>query len=220
MASSPVLIPIIETARLRLRGPVPADLDACEALYANPAVLRYLAKRSITPRERAANALRFVEDRWLRPEGGFAWVIASQDGGEGVEDGARPDGRFVGWCAVEQSGNAAWAGEVELRYALDEPYWGRGYATEAARAAVRYGLERAGWDPIVAAIIPGNEASRRVLEHLGFEYEKDVDYYALTGDTSIELDSPMIPSFTLRRERFTSGDAPYRVLAAESDAAR
>jgi hypothetical protein len=80
------------------------------------------------------------------------------------------------------------------------------------RAAVRCSFERAGWKRITAASIPGNEASRRVLERVGFEYEKDIDYYAKTGDTTIMIDSPMIPAFALRQERFASGDAPYHAV--------
>jgi ribosomal-protein-alanine N-acetyltransferase len=217
---SPVPISVIETARLRLRGPVAEDLDNCETCYANPAVVRYLPKRSITPRERAASALSFLEGLWLQPDAGFSWVIARkaiEDDGKAAgsaKDSASADGRFVGWCAVERS---AHTGEPELRYTLDEPYWGQGYATEAARAAVRYGFERAGWERITAAIIPGNEASRRVLEHIGFEYEKDIDYYAKTGDTTIVMDSPMIPAFALRREQFAPGDAPYHVIEFDGD---
>jgi len=62
-----------------------------------------------------------------------------------------------------------------------------------------------------AALNPGNSASRRVLEHLGFVYEKDVNYYEMTGDTTMEMDSPIVPYFVLRREQFAPGAAVYRV---------
>ena len=78
---------------------------------------------------------------------------------------------------------------------------------------VRYGFENQAWARVVAAIIPGNIASRRVLEHLGFVYEKDVNYYEMSGDTTIEMDSPIVPYFAL--ERFAPGDAFYRVRHAE-----
>jgi RimJ/RimL family protein N-acetyltransferase len=118
---------------------------------------------------------------------------------------------LIGWSGA---GPSAATGEVELVYSLGKPYWGQGFATEAARAVARYSFENRAWDPIVAAIIPGNSASQRVLEHLGFVYEKDVNYDEMTGDTTMEMDSPIVPYFVLWRERFAPGDAFYRVKDA------
>jgi RimJ/RimL family protein N-acetyltransferase len=55
----------------------------------------------------------------------------------------------------------------ELLYGLAQPYWGQGLATEAARAVLRHGFEHCGLTRIVAATDPPNQASVRVLEHLG-----------------------------------------------------
>ena len=63
--------------------------------------------------------------------------------------------------------------EVELAYALRSEYWGRGLATELARAAVAVGFERLGLREIVAFTLPTNRASWRVMEKTGFEYERD-----------------------------------------------
>lgn len=124
----------------------------------------------------------------------------------------KTNGEIMGWCGA---GPSAGDGEIELVYMLGKPFWGQGFATEAARAVVRYGFENQSWDRIVAAIIPGNVASRRVLEHLGFVYEKDVNYYETSGDSTIEMDSPIVPFFALQRERFAPGAALYRVKRAE-----
>jgi RimJ/RimL family protein N-acetyltransferase len=118
------------------------------------------------------------------------------------------DNRFIGLCHLEQM---AGANAAELSYLFDQPYWRQGFATEAAPAAVRYDFEHSAWDRIVAATRAENAASRRVLAHLGFIYEKDVNYVEFTGDTTTQLDSPMVPYFALARERFASGDAFYRV---------
>ncbi len=66
--------------------------------------------------------------------------------------------------------------EIELAYRLAKPYWGRGYATEAARAWVRHGFDELGLDRIVALTHPENVASRRVLEKVGMRYERMTDY--------------------------------------------
>ena len=62
--------------------------------------------------------------------------------------------------------------EIELAYRLAKPYWGRGYATEAARAWVAHGFEELALDRIVAETHPDNAASRRVLEKVGMRYER------------------------------------------------
>jgi len=56
---------------------------------------------------------------------------------------------------------------VEIGWRLARPYWGRGYATEAARAALEDGFYRLGLDRIVAITAPANRRSRRVMERLG-----------------------------------------------------
>lgn len=193
-----VIVPEIETERLLLRGPTSSDVDTWAAFLAEPDVLRYLPKRAITPRERAERSFNSINLGWQQhPVSDIGWVIT-----------LKGDGQLIGWCGA---GTAEGSNEAELVYSLGKPYWSQGYATEAARALVRFGFERVGWERIVAAIIPGNVASRRVLEHLGFVYEKDVNYYEMTGDSAMELDSPILPLFAVTRERFAHGDAFYRL---------
>lgn len=194
----PGAIPEIETERLLLRGPTSADIDAWATLLADPDVLRYLPKRAITPRERAERSFNGIALGWQQqPVSDIGWVITLKGAGQ-----------LIGWCGA---GTVEGSNEAELVYSLGKPYWGQGFATEAARACVRFGFENTSWERMVAAIIPGNVASRRVLEHLGFVYEKDVNYYEMTGDTTMELDSPIVPYFALRRELFVPGHAFYHL---------
>jgi ribosomal-protein-alanine N-acetyltransferase len=69
------------------------------------------------------------------------------------------------------------SGETEVGYGFDKPFWGQGYATEAAAAWLRYGFETAGLARIVAVAIPENTASRHVMEKLGMKYERDATHY-------------------------------------------
>jgi RimJ/RimL family protein N-acetyltransferase len=64
--------------------------------------------------------------------------------------------------------------EVEVGYTLGRPYWGRGYATEAAGAVRDYALGELGANRLIALIIHGNTASENVARKLGLEYERDV----------------------------------------------
>jgi len=64
--------------------------------------------------------------------------------------------------------------EVEVGYAFYAPYWGRGFATEIARACVALGYERLGLSEVVAVTSPSNRASQHVLEKAGLVYEREI----------------------------------------------
>ena len=65
--------------------------------------------------------------------------------------------------------------EVEINYALMPTFWGKGLATEIATANVELSA-RLGMRSLVAFTLPGNHGSRRVMEKLGFGYERDILY--------------------------------------------
>ena len=195
---SSLTIPIVETDRLILRGPVPADIDAWAAHIADPDVTRYVPKGQGTFHERATRTLNVYQQRWeTQPLSAVGWVITR-----------KADGQLVGLCGADATPRPD---EGELDYYLGKSFWGQGFATEAARAVVRYGFENTTWSRIVAAIVPANIASGRVLEHLGFAYEKHMDYREMTGIDSIALDDPAVAVYSLRRDRFQPGDAFYHV---------
>jgi ribosomal-protein-alanine N-acetyltransferase len=121
----------------------------------------------------------------------------------------KADGQFIGLGGVEGVENT---NDGELDYCFGRPYWGRGYATEAARAMTCYGFEHSAWDRIVAAVVPANIPSSRVLDHLGFVYEKEVNYNEMVGNYMIVLEpSPIVAYYALGRGHFQPGDALYRV---------
>ncbi len=200
---APASIPEIETERLLLRGPRTGDVEVWASYIGDPDYQRYLPKRNMTDLARAERSLNIIAQAWEQhPQSDVAWLITE-----------KATGRLMGWSAA---GPSKENGDPELAYVLGKPYWGQGFATEAARAVVRYGFAHLGWNRIVAAIIPGNVASRRVLEHLGFIYEKDVNYYEMSGDTTFLMDSPIVPYFVLQRDQFAPGDAFYRVRSDAS----
>jgi RimJ/RimL family protein N-acetyltransferase len=90
----------------------------------------------------------------------------------------RADGRFAGRAGLRHR-HLDGDEEVELSYALQSEYWGRGLATEMVAAAVAVGFERLGLDDAVALTLPTNRASRRVMEKTGFEYERDIVHAGL-----------------------------------------
>jgi ribosomal-protein-alanine N-acetyltransferase len=154
----------IETERLVLRGPTAADLDDWVAtIFGDPEVMKYMPRVG-EPASAAAKVLdSFTQLREQQQVG--AWVITS-----------KADGRFMGHSILA---HRAAFDEPELGYALGKAFWGQGYATEVARAVVRYGFEQANLPRVFAVVFPENEPSWRILKHLGFEYEKDVTHYDL-----------------------------------------
>jgi ribosomal-protein-alanine N-acetyltransferase len=191
-------IPVIETQRLILRGPILADVDAWAACIADPDVTRYVPKGQGTFHERAARVLNKVRERWERePVGAMGWVITRKD-----------NDQLIGWCEIDDLEET---NEGELGYYLGKPWWGQGYATEAERAMARYGLEHSKWDRLVAVIVSPSLASGRLLEHLRFVYEMQLDYREMTGVASIAIDDPIVAFYALRREQFQPGDAFYHL---------
>ena len=87
----------------------------------------------------------------------------------------RDTGRFVGRGAIRRI-EIGGGTEVEVGYALVHDAWGQGYATEMAKALAAH-AETAGHGPVVAYAEPANVASRRVLEKIGFRYERDLVHH-------------------------------------------
>jgi ribosomal-protein-alanine N-acetyltransferase len=69
--------------------------------------------------------------------------------------------------------------EVEVAYLLGQAFWGKGLATEAARACVQYGFENVGLESIVGIVHPENIASQRVMEKLGMSFVDQSTYFGM-----------------------------------------
>lgn len=150
--------PTLETERLALRPWRPdADLDALAAVNADAAVMRHVAPHRPLTRAETAEQLDAFVRHW--DEHGFGlWAVVPRDG----------DGRAIGFAGLAvPSFLPQMLPAVEVGWRLAPAWWGRGLATEAARAAVAFGFDRLGLRAIVAAIEPGNDGSLRVAEKLG-----------------------------------------------------
>jgi ribosomal-protein-alanine N-acetyltransferase len=181
-----LLVPEIETERLILRQISEADLDDWgKQIFGNPEVLRYLPKRDISPRDRAERAFKATNKDWIN-YGYGEWAVT-----------IKPDPRLIGQCGLI---SVKETGETEVDYSLAKPYWGRGIATEAARACVRFGFENAGLDRLIALAVPENIASRRVMEHVGLTYEKEAYFFGLD-----------VVVYAITHEQFQADDAFYQV---------
>ena len=69
--------------------------------------------------------------------------------------------------------------EVEIGFLLSKSCWGKGLATEGARAGLRFGFGSLGLESIVGIVHPENAASQRVLEKLGMAYVNEAEYFGM-----------------------------------------
>jgi RimJ/RimL family protein N-acetyltransferase len=155
---------LLETARLRLRGFLQADVDSLVELDSDPEVMRHITYGIPTPRERYEFE---ILPRWL------AFQDASPLLGYWAAE-LKGSGEFIGWFHLRP--DRFDAGEQELGYRLKRSVWGRGYATEGGRALVTHGFERVGAGKISARTLEANRGSRRVMEKCGLAYESDFVY--------------------------------------------
>jgi len=143
--------PILETERLRLRPPRESDFDGYAELCADPEVNRHLLRGTFTP-EQAWRHLAFLVGHWVFRGCGM-WVLEE-----------KATGAFAGITGFANP--AGWPG-FELAWQLLPRFWGRGYATEGARAALAYAFTALHQDRVISLIQPENHASIRVAERLG-----------------------------------------------------
>jgi RimJ/RimL family protein N-acetyltransferase len=143
----------LSTSRLDLRAPVAGDYADFRRLDGDPRVMRYVGDGKTRSAEVTALALR----RFLR----YPVIYA----GLGVWHATRrDDGAFVGLFALIYAGRSV---DIEVGYRLLPEAWGQGFATEGARALVRYGFDDLGLERIIGVTHRDNRASQRVLLKAG-----------------------------------------------------
>ena len=157
-----MIVPRFETERLLLREYIPEDLDYFLTMLTNRKVIRYLIQTEPWPQEKVEEWLNSCQARWDTYGIGF-WILEYKE-----------KGGPIGWCGLNKINETD---EVEVLYALDEPHWGQGLATEAASFSVRYGLTTLGMDEIIGLVIPENIASARVLEKAGLTFVGKARYF-------------------------------------------
>ncbi len=149
------LAPWLETLRLELRAFVAGDVDDLYRLDSDPRVMKYIGNGKPLARDAVARRLkRFIRYPALYPDLGV-WRASRRD-----------NGIYIGWFALNYAGKTA---DVEVGYRLLPEAWGRGFATEGAKALVDYGFDDLGLHRIIGVTHPDNKASQRVLQKAGLE---------------------------------------------------
>jgi [ribosomal protein S5]-alanine N-acetyltransferase len=155
---------ILETSRVSLRKFVPGDADALARIISDPETMRYYP----APYDRQGvttwierNLRRYAND-------GFGlWAMVFKESGE-----------LIGDCGLTKQAVEG-IEEIEIGYHLRRDHWGKGLATEAARAVRDYGFANLKVDRLISLIRPGNAPSRRVAERNGMKLWKEVLWHDL-----------------------------------------
>ena len=153
---------ILETSRLVLRELTPGDLDFIAEMMAHPEVNRYYEKQFT--REDSALWLDRQMARYKRDGHGF-WLVVNRAS-------ADPIGQ-AGLLLQEVEGECC----AEVGWLLHHPWWGFGYATEAAAGVRALARERWGYEEVVSLIRPTNAPSRRVAERIGLVPGRRVSFH-------------------------------------------
>ncbi len=165
--------PVLETARVRLRPWRSGDLAAFAVLNADPRVMRHFP--SLMSRAESDALAANIQDRFRAWGFGF-WA---------VETDALPFAGFIGLSRPAYE--APFLPAVEVGWRLDPRCWGKGLATEGARAAMAFGFDRQALDQIIAVAPRANAPSIRVMERLGMTSDpaEDFDHPALSDHPAI-----------------------------------
>lgn len=156
--------PEIRTSRLTLRPLQLEDAGALHRIYQTDGVLRYFPVSTPPSLEKLQRFIHGQQAHW-EAHGYGNWGI--------LPDGER---EIIGWAGLQYLPEL---GETEVGFLLDRPFWGKGFATEAAQACLRFGFDNFNLDHIIALVHPDNLASRRVIEKCGMAYVEALSLWGI-----------------------------------------
>lgn len=159
----------IETERLLLTELADADAGFILGLVNEPSFLRYIGDRGVRTLD---DARRYIQDGPVASYGKYGYGL--------LRMGLKSDGTPIGMCGVLRRDTLP---EPDLGFSMLPAYWSKGYAVEAAAAALEHARKAAGVGRVLAITNVDNDPSIRLLGKLGFRFEKLVRL----GDDATEL---------------------------------
>ena len=157
-------IPTLQTPHLFLRPWRQEDVEAWFNILQEEDILHYYPDRKPPPREKAEAYIIHHLGHW-QIRGYGHWAVVN-----------RGEGQVVGWSGLEYLHELD---ETEVAYLLSKRVWGRGYATEAARACVKFGFASTGLKKIIGLVHPENLGSVRVLEKCGLTFADRITLWGM-----------------------------------------
>lgn len=152
---------MITTPRLRLRIPEPADRPALVAMLSDPEVMAALVRDPTTERAEASLARH---DGYRAEHGLGFWLVECE-------------GRFAGFCGLKPGADQTpIAGELEIGWLFDRPWWGKGLASEAAGACLEWAWRHRHESRVVAITATSHVAIRAVMTRIGMHRLPGLDF--------------------------------------------
>jgi ribosomal-protein-alanine N-acetyltransferase len=158
----------LETERLVLRRLRPSDAESVFAILSDQELARFYDDEAFTEISQARDQIE-AWDRGFDAWRSIRWGIVQR----GAEE-------IIGTCGYY--GFHRWHGRASIGYELARPYWRQGIMTEALAAIIGFGFRDIGLNRIQAVLMPGNVASERLLEKLGFQREGVLRQYENWGE--------------------------------------
>jgi len=155
----------LETKHLILKAPQQSDLDNLIALRTDPDVQKYIRNGNIQTKEEVQEFLDIAISYQKKYGIGYCSVF-EKDSSE-----------FVGQAGIFHLGFNDSQPDIELGYRLHKKFWGKGYATELAKALIEWGFQHLSVDKLIAIIHPENKASQKVAQKSGFDKKDEMFLY-------------------------------------------
>ena len=156
--------PTTTTSRLTLRPFTPADAVPLHRILNQPNIMQYFPTTSAPDMERVENLIERQIAQWKEHALGW-WAVVPHGQDE-----------LIGWNGLQYLPETD---EVEVGYLLSQPFWGQGFATEGAKAALEYGFVALGLKQIIGLTHPENTASQNVLKKCGLEFTYQAEYFGI-----------------------------------------
>ena len=174
----------LKTQRLILRQWRDGDREAFAAMNADREVMRYFqARRS---RAESDALIEYFRENWRRD--GFSFRAVEEKG----------SGALIGFCGLNRPAFPQHLMPcVEIGWRLCRDAWGKGFATEAARASLEHGFQALGLEQVIALSVAGNARSRAVMQRLGMHRDPGDDF----DDPDLPVDSSLRPLVVYRLDR-------------------
>jgi RimJ/RimL family protein N-acetyltransferase len=164
----PAAITTLTTTRLLAEAITPSHYAEYQRLYTDPLIVKTIASAEGKPlsEEKIAERIQKAVDHWQQ-HGFGSWVFR-----------LKKDGKFIGLGGLrihQIDGEAV----VGLGYSVMPSYWNQGFATEMAQFSLEFGFRHSGLTKIWSWALPDNRVSQRVMEKVGFRYERDFEFAGL-----------------------------------------
>jgi RimJ/RimL family protein N-acetyltransferase len=157
-------ISTLQTESLSLRPLEPADAEVLHRIYQTEGVLRYFPGTASPSLEKVQRFIAIQQAHWEK-YGYGNWGVLPHG-----------EAQIVGWAGLQYLPELD---ETEVGFLLDRPFWGKGYATQAAQASIQFAFENINLDHIIALVHPENLASRRVIEKCGLTYQETLALWGM-----------------------------------------